>query len=759
MRSSVWTRFFATVLHARWLVVLISLVLTAVLLPGVVKVRFDSTSDGSIPRGDPHKAYFDEVKADYGNDQVSALTDSLIALDGVDDVVSLTNTRFLSGIGGDELTNDLIIPEIPATLEEARRLRNQVLDNPLFHHTIVSPDGHAAALNVFLDNEPDWVLINSGVNGRIVELADAAAGPEETYYSGLIHTRMTINRMMKVDLGRLIPVSFVLILLILLVALRSPGGLVVPALTILMALVWTFGLIGHLGQTISLTTTIIPPLMIAIACSLSIHILTCVRDNLADNSGPRQVVLDSFTELAPPLMTAGLTTAVGFGSLLVSSIPNIQKVGAFAVLGIVAVLWISFTFVPAALVIWPRLQPSPRRGHEAGGGDELVNGLVRFNLRHPRAVLVVTGAIVLVSLVGLVRIEVDTEFLSYFKHDSEIRQAADIIGENLAGVSTFYVIAASDSTDAMREGDVLRGIERLQQRIEAMPSVDKTSSMVNVIQLWHQAMNGDDPDSLKIPGSQDDLDAAIFLTIDQEEPAVRAHHVVEDYSAMSVFVRSQLVSTSELARAVERIEDLGRELLPPWVRVQATGTVVIFAKTIAALVNSQRDSLGLAFLLVFLVMAVLFRSPLVGLVAMVSNVIPILFIFGMMGWCGVSLNLGTSIVASISLGIAVDDTIHYLMGYRRAYERLRDRRAAMEAALRRVARPVVFTSMALALGFSVLCASDFGLLFAVGALSAVTMITCLVSDLFLTSALIQTFDFGRNLKQSSSSANSGVTAP
>ncbi|PIE75483.1 hypothetical protein CSA17_07250, partial [bacterium DOLJORAL78_65_58] len=253
--------------------------------------------------------------------------------------------------------------------------------------------------------------------------------------------------------------------------------------------------------------------------------------------------------------------------------------------------------------------------------------------------------------------------------------------------------------------------------------------------------------------------AAIFLTIDQEEPAVRAHHVVEDYSAMSVFVRSQLVSTSELARAVERIEDLGRELLPPWVRVQATGTVVIFAKTIAALVNSQRDSLGLAFLLVFLVMAVLFRSPLVGLVAMVSNVIPILFIFGMMGWCGVSLNLGTSIVASISLGIAVDDTIHYLMGYRRAYERLRDRRAAMEAALRRVARPVVFTSMALALGFSVLCASDFGLLFAVGALSAVTMITCLVSDLFLTSALIQTFDFGRNLKQSSSSANSGVTAP
>lgn len=774
-------RFFGMVLGGRRLVVGLSLVVTALLLPGVTKVRFDSTSDGSVPRNDPHLAYFEEVKADYGNDQVgmvvlvrnddlgafhpdalakiAALTDSLSALDGVDDVVSLTNTRFLSGIGGDELTNDLIIPEIPQTLEEARRLRAEVLGNPLFHHTIVSPDGQAAALNVFLENEPDYVLVNSGVNDRIVELTAAFAGPEKTYYSGLINTRMTINRMMKSDLGRLIPVAFVLIILILLAALRSPVSMVVPSLTIVMALGWTFGLIGHLGQTISLTTTIIPPLMIAIGCSLSIHILTGVREHLGRGLGAQEAVLEAFSEQAPPLLTAGLTTAVGFGSLMVSSIPNIQKVGVFAVLGVFSVLWISFTFVPAALALVPRLQPKSDRlgsisdGHEERKRDILVDALVGFNLRHSRAVLVVTGVIMLVCLAGLVRIQVDTEFLSYFKEDSDIRQAADIIGKNLAGVSTFYVIAESDSTDAMREGDVLRGLERLQARIEAMPSIDKTSSMVNVIQLWHQAINNDEPDSLKIPATQEDLDAAIFLTIDQEEPAVRAHHVVEDYSAMSIFVRSQLVSTSDLAKAIEEIETLGREFLPPWVKVRATGTVVIFAKTITALVDSQRDSLGLAFLLVFLVMSGLFRSPLVGLVAMISNVIPILVIFGIMGWFGISLNLGTSIVASISLGIAVDDTIHYLMNYRGAFARSRDRRQAMAEALRRVTRPIIFTSIALALGFSVLCASDFGLLFAVGALSAMTMVTCLISDLFLTSALILTFDFGRNIKTIPTSQN------
>ena len=769
--------FFGGIYRGRWVVIVVTLAVTAFLAPYLDDIRFDSSSGGSVPRGDENQAYFEDVKYDFGNDQVAmvvllnrgelgvfdpgtltkitALTDTLAELDGVDNVVSLTNSTFLSGMGGDELTNDLIIPAIPADAKSARALRRDVLANSIFHKSLVSPDGHAAAINVFLANEPDSVLLASGIDDRISELVAGAAGPEETYYAGLIHTRMQINKTMHRDLGRFVPMSFVLILLILAIAFRSVPGVLIPALTILVALVWTFGLIGFLGVTISLTTTIIPPLLIALACSMTIHIIAAYREQAAAATDKRTVIVDSFSVVFAPLVTAGLTTAVGFGSLIVSSIPNTQKVGVFSVAGILFAIWLSFTFAPAVLSVLPlprakaKDQDAP---HRDGAMVRLIEGLIAFNLRHRGLVLIAAGVVLAVSVVGLTRIKVDTDFLSYFKEESDVRRAADVIGENLAGVSTFYVIASSDSTDAMREGDVLRGIEQLQQYMEAQPSIDRATSMVNIIQLWHQALSADHPDSFKVPAAQQDLDAAIFLTIDQEEPRVRAHYVVEDYSSLAVFARSQLVSTSDLARTIADVERYARQVLPDFVEVQATGTVVVFAKLITAVINGQRDSLLLAFVVIFLIMSFLFRSLRVGLISMISNIVPIFVIFGIMGWFGISLNLGTSIVASISLGIAVDDTIHYLMNFRRELAKGLSRRDAVTAALRHVGQPVIFTSLALALGFSVICFSDFGMLFAVGLLSGITMITCLISDLFLTSALLLTFNFGSNLSPADSEA-------
>ena len=759
--------FFAGIYKMRWIVVVLTLAITVWLTPYLNNIQFDSSSQGSVPRGDPNQAYFDEIKDDFGNDQVAMvvllshhelgvfnpgtlskiteLTDTIADLEGVDNVVSLTNSTFLSGMGGDELTNDLIIPEIPSDNESADQLRRNVLANPIFLKSLVSKDGNAAAINIFLANQPDSLLLASGLDDLIAQLVNEARGPEEVYYAGLIHTRMEINKTMHRDLGRFVPMSFVLILLILVIAFRSVIGVMIPALTILIALIWTFGLIGLLGISISLTTTIIPPLLIAIASSMSIHIISAYREQIAESSNKNEVVIRAFSTLASPLIVGALTTAVGFGSLIISPIPNTQKVGVFAVVGILFAIWISFTFAPAVLSILPLLKSKGNSSHSEGFMSRLVEELIRFNMRHRKLILGVAVVVVGVSVVGMMRIKVDTDFLSYFKEDSDVRLAADIIGENLAGVSTFYVIATADSTDIMRERDVLQGIEKLQKYMENKPSIDKATSMVNIIQVWHQALSADHPDSFKIPASQRDLDAAVFLTIDMDEPRVRAHYVVEDYSSLAVFARSQLVSTTELAETIEDVENYAREVLPPFMEVQATGTVVIFAKMISALIAGQRDSLLLAFALIFVIMAFLFRSVRVGLISMISNVVPIFVIFGIMGWFGIALNLGTSIVASISLGIAVDDTIHYLMNFRRALSEGQSRDDAVATAIRHVGQPVIFTSFALALGFSVICFSNFGMLFAVGMLSAITMITCLISDLFLTTALTLTFDFSRNL--------------
>lgn len=762
------SRYLNFVTRRRWLVIGVIIGLTVYIAPFLGHLRFDSSSEGSVPRGDPDQEYFEVIKDDFGNDQVAMLvlvndaelgifepetiakikrlTDSIADFEGVDNVVSLTNSRFLSGVSGDELTNDLIIPSVPPDRDSARLVRRHVLNNPLFHKTLVSPDGRAAAINIFLANQSDSILLASGVDDRIARLARAEAGPEETYYAGLIHTRMTINKAMHRDLRVFVPASFLLILLILFLSFRSPRGMVLPAVTIIISLIWTFGLIGRVGVPINMTMTIIPPLLIAIASSLTIHIIATYIDIAATIGDKLEVVRETFRSLASPLITAGVTTAIGFGSLMISPIPNIQKVGLFSVAGILAAIFIAFTFVPAVLAVIPIPARTKARKQAGGFMASLVESIIAFNLNHRIAILIVAGLVLAGSIAGLTRVRVDTDFLSYFKEGSEVRQAADVIGDNLAGVSTFYVVVEGGESYVMRRGDVLRGVDSLQKYLESRPSIDKATSMVNIVKLFHQAMNSDDSAYFKVPDSQDVLEEAIFLTVDQEDPAVRAHYVVEDYSSMSIFARSQLVSTSDLAETIADVERFAGEVLPEGVKATATGTVVVMAKSIDSIIQGQRDSLLLAFALIFLIMSFLFRSPRVGLISMISNTVPIFVIFGIMGWFDMPLNIGTSVVASISLGIAVDDTIHYMMYFRRELSNGAGPQEAVVRSLRHVGKPVINTSIALALGFGVICFSDFGMLVSVGLLTAITMITCLISDLFLTSALLLTFDFSRNIK-------------
>jgi hydrophobe/amphiphile efflux-3 (HAE3) family protein len=760
-----------TVIRLRWLVIFITVLLTAYFAYHVKSLRFDSSAEGSIPKGDPSLRYFEEIREDFGNDQVALLvvvadgelgvfdpatlekigrlTDTISTFDGVDNVVSLTNTRIVSGSSGDRLTNELIVPQIPETTDSARAIRDRILGNPLFLKTLVSEDGRAAAINVFLADRPDSELIACGLDDKMNAIVQSEQNPEQLHYDGLIHTRMEINKAMQKDIKRFVPIAFVLILLVLYASFLTLRGMAIPALTVLFGVIWTFGLAGRLGVPISLTMTIIPPLLMAISCSLTIHIVSGYLDRSASTERPADVVRQTFAQLSLPLFISGLTTAIGFGTLIVSPIPNIQKVGALSSFGILSTMLISFTFVPAVL----SLLGLPRRVSERESTDdfmsEVVDAILRFNIRHRKLLLIVAPIILALSLIGMSRIKVDTNFHSYFSRDSHIRRTAEAIGKDIAGASTFYLIASSDEPEAMRRVDVLQGIDSVQTFMEIQTPVDRATSIVNILKQFHQALRGDEPDSHVISSSQETIDEEILLSIDQEEPDVRAHYVVEDYSAMAIFARSQLVSTSDLADAIRSIEEYARDVLPADVDIRATGTTVILAESIRSIIKGQRDSLFLAFVLILIIVAILFRSLWLGVLQMIPNIIPIIMAFGIMGLAGIPLSLGTSLVAPICLGIAVDDTIHIMLRCREAIRSGLTREQAVISTMKDVGKPVIYTSIALCLGFLVLCFSEFGMLRSVGLLTGVTMLTCLLADLFLTVPLLLTFDFGKHIGKQS----------
>jgi len=756
-----------TIQTLRWPVFIGAFVVTAVFAAFLGRIEQDTSAEGSIPFGDPSQVYFESIKEDFGNDQVAMLvvvspdslgvfapatlakirrvTDRIAELDGVDNVVSLTNATFLSGLGGEELTNDLLVPKTPVDRAAARALRDDILANTLFHKTLVSPDGRVAALNIFLSSVSDSVIFASGVDDSLSNIVIREAGPEELYYAGLTHTRVEISRTMSRDLRVFVPLGFTLVLLVLGGAFRMFKAVVVPALTITIAIIWAFGLTGMLGIPIVQVMTMVPPLMMAICCSLVLHVITTNLQVAATGEAADRSVRRAYSSLGGPLLIAGLTTAIGFASLMSSPVPNIRKVGLFATAGVFIIILLMFTFVPAAYTIFP-LRPRRRGGGTPFAG--LLQRIVRFNLRHRRLMLAVALITMVLSIVGMTRIRVDTDFLTSFKKNSPVRVAADVIEENLAGVNTFYVIAEGDNADAMREARVLGPLSDLQDYMEAKPEIDKATSMINMVKLFHQALHADDPDSFAISPVQDTLDEEIFLTIDCEEPAVRARYVVEDFSSMAIFVRAKSMSTGELAVVIEDIERRGAELLPDDVRVEATGTPVIFAKSVSAIIRGQRNSLVLAFVLIFVLIAILFRSVPSGLLAMLPNFVPVFFVLGLMGWLDIPLSLGTSVVATIALGIGVDDTIHYFLHYRRHINDGHTRELAVAKTLEQAGAPFILTSLSLILGFMVLCFSNFGMLFSVGLLTSLAMVACLVSDLFFTSALL--LNFGTKPKEETS---------
>jgi len=749
------------IVRLRWWVLLAAVAGTAWLGSYIPRIQFDSSSEGSVPRGDPEQAFFEATIETFGNDQVSVvvvdasavgdvfntatlrkidrLTRAIDGIIGVEEVVSLTNGRYLTG-ATDLLETPPIIATIPQDSDSIGALREFVLRNDLFLKTLVSADGQAAAINVFVRDYPDSQLVAMDIDGQIKALLAAEQGPETLHYAGLTYTRRVINETMKRDLRLFVPLTIGLIMLVLFGNFRSLRGVLLPMLTVAMSTIGTMGLLGWLQKPMSLVMTILPPLLIAVGSSYSIHVVSHFNELRRRGVDSPTAARDTLRNLTTPVAMTALTTIVGFGSLLVNPIPNISKMGVFAMAGIAITFVVTLTVLPAALALL-KTPPRPVRGVAASPAspdrlDRFLGGLAGLAEDHRRWVAGVGLLVVALAVWGILALQVDTNFLSYFDKNSDIRRTTDIISAKLAGASTFFLVIDGHEEDSIKRPELLQAVARIEERMEAMPGVDKAVSIVGHLQRLHSALNYDDPDSLLIPSDGGVIEEEILLFSISHDPGAMKRYVNGDFSQMTVFARTNLVGSSEILGALAEIERLAAEELPAGYTAKPTGTLVVLTHATEAVARGQRNSLGLALVIIFVVMTLLFRSLRAGALSMVPNAVPILIVFGTMGWTGVTLNIGTSIIACVAIGISVDDTVHYLIDYQRRMRRGRGRREAARESIQAIGRPMVYTSVTLFFGFMILALSKFQMISAVGFLTGMTMITALGADLVLLPAIL-----------------------
>jgi len=522
---------------------------------------------------------------------------------------------------------------------------------------------------------------------------------------------------------------------VMLLCFGTLRGVVIPASTIGIAFVWTMGALAASGASISMVTNALPGMIQILGTSYVIFLMGGYYESVAAGSDGKRAAFDMVEHVARAVVVSAVTTAVGFLSLSTSDVATVKSLGIFGAFGVLASMALGLTFTPAVLSLLPAQPMNPPR-FVAAALDGVLSRFIRLTQRRPGAILLAFALTAIVAGVGISRVYVETDYTSYLPAGSEVRESTRRISQELSGSVPLYIVVEGDEPAAVLEPSVLRKIRELQRSVEEIPGIDATISLVDYVEVLHRELSDGQP-ATPLPDSREEAIQCLGLYNVFSPTDELWHYVSEDRRRANLMVRTHLLSSTELSAGIEEIRARAREIFAEEpVRVTVTGTMVLITKTGEAIARGQVSSLLVSFLGVAAILWLAFRSARPVVAALPSNLLPVAIPYGMMGFLGIPLSTGTSIVGALVFGIAVDDTVHFLMRYQRERAAGQDALKATESACRGVGRPMLFTAFALAAGFSVLLVSGFAPLRAFGGLTATTWIVAVLADLLLLPVLL-----------------------
>lgn len=669
---------------------------------------------------------------------------------GVAEVLSLSNAPYARSLPQSVSVEHLI----PESLTDSARLaeaRQVATSDRLYLGNFVSADARTAALNVLI--KPDLPTAERHELTRRIYEFTHQAGFRASYFAGDPFSQWRSTEAIKKDLLIFLPMTVALIGLLLWLCFRSVVAVALPLLTIGIGLLWLLGLMAYFHAHFTILGLMLPTLMLAIGCSYMIHVLnqigiaTCILQMTAALDGkpttgaisstlpgqfvacdPQEVLKSAMGFINLPVIVSALTIIAGFLSLAFTEIPAIRSTGIYAAVGAAFTMILSLTFIPAVLAVLPARAMAFRSGL-TGGMVKLLEDTGRWATAHQKLLYILTAIIIVLSLIGVRRIRIDIDYFHFFKSNAEPSIGLAEINKRLLGPVTFEVIVASDRPGAMETPDVLRRIAQLQEFAEQRKNpggqgIDRALSIVDFVKTLNRAFHNNDPGYYSIPADERVLDD-LLSDRDQLKGFLTA-----DGSKARILIRSNLFASQAMAQAIREVGARGRELLPEF-RVYATGTFVLLNRTSDQIAGEQEQSIVIALVTIFLMLTMLFRSLRVGVTALVPNLIPVLLFFGFMGWRGIPLNLTTSLVASVVLGLAVDNAVQFIVRFRRVQTKDSPLRDSIIESMRLSGRPIIYANIALAATFAIFALSNFEPVSSFGLLSAVTIIGCLVEDLVL----------------------------
>ena len=718
-----------------------------------------------FPKDDPEIAYYEAFQDKFGNDEVAAvvfraddifteknirlirrLTEAIKPFEGVQRVTSLTETEVARGSEDTVDFQKLVPDDLEFTEKNLAAIKKEAVSHPMIAGALISKDASTTAIIIELapttSNESKHELLNSIRD----TLESIAAGTVTLHYSGGAYLEVEISGLTHSDNRKFTPITFFIILAVVYFMLRNFTLSVLGQLNIVAILVWGVGLLILCGESINSVTVVIAPILLAISISDSIHILSHYSDRYRTNGHDHSAaVKDAIKDLWYPCLFTSLTTFAGYLSFTTATVRPVITVGIFTAIGVMIAYAMTMIFVPSLLmttgsIVQKTLKPRQQEP-VSSGKDRITEAMVLIGkgvAARPGGVCLLFLLLTVLATLGVKDLRFETDFVSYLKDSNPIKQDIRFIEKNIRGtVPVELVIRAKSPEHDFTHPEGLKKLEQVQRSLMNYGEGHFTSSfsVADYIREMHGAFTGGTSASAAIPESQNDITDYYELG----DAAILKRSVSLDRMEARVSVASKFASSKSSEKFTRFLDSDIRPLLGDRYNLHFTGMSALYITMDRNLKYSQAWSFASALAVITLMMFFVCRNVKLTIISLIPNLFPIFVTFGVMGWFNIPLDAATIMIASITIGLAVDDTIHFITWYRRSREAGRDTREAVLQALEDAGKPIVMTSVVLCLSYLVLVLGSVKPIIAFGALASLAMFFALLGDLFILPALILIF--------------------
>ncbi len=740
------------------LIILISLTCIVLLGSGVSKLSI--TNDFRIYFGEdnPQLKAFEQLEQTYGkqdslyfflepdngdvfNQQVItliwSLTESAWQLPYAGRVNSLSNYQHTEA-QGDDLTTDYLVND-PALLDRAalQRIRAIILNEPALRNNLVAADARSTGVHVQLDlpeNQPDATDEAVHAARQLIDSLQPQYPHIKISLAGSATAGVTLGEAVEQDLSTLVTASYAIIILLLLVLLRSIRGMLITVALISMSTLATMGTYGWLGKTLTPVAGWVPSIVMTIAVADSVHILTTYFHGLRLGQDKYQAITHSLRINARPVFITSLTTIIGVLCLNFSDSPPYQDLGNMIALGTLYAYLLTISLLPAILFHY-----NLGKHHRNRGQSRLLSFIARMVIHYRHVFLLLIGSTFIVLASFITSNELTERWHEYFDESFPLRQTVETINKKLTGVHYIRYVLDSGEKDGIHAPEYLNTVEDFSNWLRNQPGVAYVGSLTNISKRLNRTLHADDPKWYRVPDNRP-LAAQLFLLYEIGLPReLNLDNLVNlDRSASLVTTILHKTDSEFLLELDQRAGQWLQRHASGIKSSEGTGLDMIFAHINHRNIRSLLTGTVLALILISLVLIAALQSVKLGLLSLIPNLVPAAMAYGAWGLLVGRVDMSASVVICMSLGIVVDDTVHFLSKYlyARRHQRL-DTTASLQYAFQTVGMALIITTTVLVSGFLVLVGSHFSPTWVSGLLMAITLSFALIADfLFLPPVLL-----------------------